>query len=63
VERVRDVLGFEIPAIVMSGDTSLRHIEAQNIPKVTVVQKPVDPDALIELIYQHANMNGMNSAN
>jgi DNA-binding NtrC family response regulator len=54
VGRVRDTLGFDIPAIVMTGDTSLRHIEAQNIPKVVVVQKPVDPDALVELIYEQA---------
>jgi PAS domain S-box-containing protein len=54
VGRVRDALGFDIPAIVMSGDTSLRQIEAQNIPKVLVVQKPIDPEALVDLIYKHA---------
>jgi two-component system, sensor histidine kinase len=50
VARVRQTLGRETPAIVMTGDTSLRHIEAQNIAKIRVVQKPVDPDALIALI-------------
>jgi two-component system chemotaxis response regulator CheY len=51
VERLRGVLGSEIPVIMMTGDTSLRHIEAQNIAHLTVVQKPVDPDVLMALIY------------
>ena len=48
--RLRDALRLETPAILMSGDTSLRHIEAQNVPNVLVVQKPFDADELLALI-------------
>jgi PAS domain S-box-containing protein len=50
VARLRQVLGRTTPAIVMTGDTSLRHIEAQNVANLKVVQKPVDPDTLMALI-------------
>ena len=49
--RLRDTLRLETPAILMSGDTSLRHIEAQNVPNVLVVQKPFDADDLLALIF------------
>jgi hypothetical protein len=55
VARLRGTLGYDVPAIVMTGDTSLRHIEAQNIVNLKVVQKPVDPDALIALIREMAD--------
>lgn len=54
VDRLRRVLGFQTPAIIMTGDTSLRHIEEQNVPNLVVVQKPVDPDQLISLIHEMA---------
>lgn len=54
VARLRQALGRDTPAIVMTGDTSLRHIEEQNIENLKVVQKPVDPDALIAFIYEMA---------
>jgi two-component system, sensor histidine kinase len=54
VARLRGTLGYDIPAIVMTGDTSLRHIEAQNIANLKVVQNPIDPDALIALIHEMA---------
>jgi len=54
VGRLRQVLGNDTPAIIMTGDTSLRHIESQNIAKLSVVQKPVDPDVLIALIHTMA---------
>jgi two-component system, sensor histidine kinase len=53
-ERLRTALRYEAPVIVMTGDTSLRHIEEQNIANLTVVQKPIDPDALIGLIHKMA---------
>ncbi len=52
VARLRKALGTDTPAIVMTGDTSLRHIEAQNIANLAVVQKPADPDALIARIHE-----------
>jgi CheY-like chemotaxis protein len=57
VARLRQALGHDTPAIVMTGDTSLRHIEAQNVSNLTVVQKPVDPDALIALIHEMAEQS------
>jgi two-component system, sensor histidine kinase len=54
IDRVRSALGRQVPVIIMTGDTSLRHIEAQNIPKLTVIQKPVDPDVLVALIHKIA---------
>ncbi len=55
VARLRETLGYDVPAIVMTGDTSLRHIEAQNVADLKVVQKPFDPDALIALIHEMAD--------
>jgi DNA-binding NtrC family response regulator len=58
VERLRGALGYDIPVIIMTGDTSLRHIEAQNVPNLAVVQKPVYPDALMALIHKVAQQPG-----
>ena len=38
----------------MTGDTSLAHIEPQKVADLAVVQKPVDADALIALVYNLA---------
>jgi len=54
VARLRKTLGYDAPAIVMTGDTSLRHLEPQNAVNLTVVQKPVEPDGLIALIHEMA---------
>jgi CheY-like chemotaxis protein len=54
VERLRTTLRYEAPVIMMTVDTSLRHIEERNIANLTVVQKPIDPDALIGLIHKMA---------
>jgi DNA-binding NtrC family response regulator len=54
VDQLRRALGYQAPAIIMTGDTSLRHIEEQKVANLTVVQKPVDPDILISLIYEMA---------
>jgi DNA-binding response OmpR family regulator len=52
--RLRDALRLETPAVPMSGDTSLRQIEAQNVPNVLVVQKPFDADDLLALIEEQS---------
>ena len=55
ITRLRQALGRNTPAIVMTGDTSLRHIEGQKIVNLQVVQKPVAPDVLIALIHEIAD--------
>jgi CheY-like chemotaxis protein len=50
VERLRGALGYTIPVVLMTGDTSLVHNEPQKVVNLTVVQKPVDGDALIALV-------------
>jgi PAS domain S-box-containing protein len=57
VERLRAALRYEAPVIMMTGDTSLRHIEKRNDANLTVVQKPIDPDALIGLIHKMAALS------
>lgn len=54
VDRLRKQLGYQAAAIIMTGDTSLRHIEEQEVANLTVVQKPVDPESLIGLICEMA---------
>jgi two-component system, sensor histidine kinase len=56
--RLRKALGYDVPAILMTGDTSLRHVEAQHIVNLAAVQKPVDPDALVALIRKMAGQPG-----
>jgi DNA-binding NtrC family response regulator len=57
VERLRTAVRYEAPVIMMTGDTSLRHIEKRNDANLTVVQKPIDPDALIGLIHKMAALS------
>jgi CheY-like chemotaxis protein len=54
VNRLRGPLGYAIPVIVMTGDTSLARVEPQKVANLTVVQKPVDADALIALVHNLA---------
>jgi PAS domain S-box-containing protein len=54
IARLRQALGRDTPAIMMTGDTSLRHIEQKNIVNLKVLQKPVDPDALVAFIHEMA---------
>jgi hypothetical protein len=54
LERLRAALRSEAP-VMMTGDTSLRHVEKRkNIANLTVVQKPIESDALIGLICKMA---------
>ncbi|MDR0780357.1 MAG: PAS domain S-box protein [Pseudomonadales bacterium] len=50
--RIRDHLGCEVPAIVITGDTSLQRHLAEAQPRLAVVCKPIDPQALLLLIQQ-----------
>ncbi len=50
IQRVRTILGRDVPAVVMTGDTSARDIEAAHLPHCTVLHKPVDTDRLLSLV-------------
>jgi two-component system CheB/CheR fusion protein len=56
VQRLRDAIGAEIPAIVLTGDTSLQHIQAANLPHCSMLHKPADGDKLIALIDRIAGL-------
>ncbi|MDH3688732.1 MAG: PAS domain S-box protein [Gammaproteobacteria bacterium] len=51
IKRVRELVG-DIPAIIMTGDTSAEEIEAAKLHNCRVLHKPVDTDKLIGLIEQ-----------
>lgn len=52
IRRVREAMSREVPALVMTGDTSAREIEAAGLPRCSVLHKPVDTDRLLELVTQ-----------
>ena len=54
VARLRSALGYTVPVIMMTGDTSRADIKLQNVDNLTVVQKPFDPDALMALVHKVA---------
>lgn len=58
VEVIRDVRNTTsrlVPAIVVSGDTSAREIEGAGLEDCQIMQKPVDIDALVEVIRTRAH--------
>jgi CheY-like chemotaxis protein len=48
--RLRAAAFRDIPAIIMTGDTSREQIEATNLPHCAVLNKPVNSEQLIEFI-------------
>lgn len=50
IRRVREILGREVPAVIMTGDTSARDIETAGLGRCTVLHKPVDTDRLLGLV-------------
>lgn len=50
IRRVRKATVDKLPAILMTGDTSIKGIDKVNLGNCTVLQKPVDTDQLISLI-------------
>lgn len=50
IHRVRKATVNNLPAILMTGDTSILEIDNDNFNNCVVLQKPVDPDKLISLI-------------
>lgn len=52
VRRVRGRTTADLPAVLMTGDTSAKEIELEQLPHCTVLHKPVDTDKLIALVEQ-----------
>jgi PAS domain S-box-containing protein len=52
IRRVRKATVDNLPAILMTGDTSVKEIDNANLGNCTVLHKPVDTDVLISLISQ-----------
>jgi len=50
IERVRHAISPDLPAILMTGDTTVGEIEKERLERCTVLHKPVDPDRLISLL-------------
>ncbi len=50
VRRVRQATVEDLPAVIMTGDTSSQEIEASNLAHCTVIHKPVDTDQLLSMI-------------
>jgi len=53
IRRVRASLGRDLPVIIMSGDIYSEKIKNAELPKFTVLTKPVDPSRLRSLIESH----------
>lgn len=50
VQAIRDVMKLEIPAVIMTGDTSAQDIKDVKMPNCTVLNKPIDMSQLLSLI-------------
>ena len=50
VQRARQIIGKEVPAIIASGDTSAQTIEEAALAHCEMLKKPYTPDALVQLI-------------
>ncbi len=52
VNAIREAFGKEIPAFIVSGDTSKVVDEARSLRNSTLMSKPVNPDLLLELAHE-----------
>ena len=50
VTAVRTILGTNLPAIIMTGDTSAQQIKQASLPACTIMHKPAPPNALENMI-------------
>lgn len=50
ISRLHELLGAEIPSILMTGDTSAEEIETAELNNNTVMHKPVDTELLLKWI-------------
>lgn len=49
VRRIRQATLSDLPAVIMTGDTSTHEIEAASLDNCTILHKPVDGDRLISI--------------
>jgi CheY-like chemotaxis protein len=56
VRRVRQICGEEVPAILLTGDTSGPEIKAAALAHCVVMRKPVDADRLVKMIGSIADL-------
>jgi DNA-binding NtrC family response regulator len=52
VKEIRGLVLDTIPAIIITGDTSLQQIEDENLAKCTVFLKPVDAQKLVKTVLE-----------
>ncbi len=52
IKQIRAIVQDTIPAIIISGDTSLRQIENEDLPKCNVFRKPVNAKKLVATIFE-----------
>ncbi len=52
VRRIRNLVGEDLPTILITGDTSAKEIAAANLTRCTVLHKPISSDRLISLIHE-----------
>ncbi len=50
VARVRDKVGFELPAILVTGETSIEDFDVDQFPNLSLLHKPTKPRQLIDNI-------------
>jgi CheY-like chemotaxis protein len=50
VQRARQIMGEEVPAIIASGDTSAQTIKEAALAHCEMLKKPYTPDTLIQLV-------------
>ncbi len=53
IEKVRQHFGSELPAILITGDMSIRELVDERLPNCTVLSKPVDTNELMQLVDKH----------
>jgi PAS domain S-box-containing protein len=52
VRCIRDLVGEDLPTILITGDTSSKDIAAANLTNCTVIHKPISSERLISLIHE-----------
>ncbi len=57
ITSVRAVLKRELPAILLTGDTSVPEIDATGLPACALLHKPIDAEKLLQLIRTAAHIS------
>lgn len=61
VRAVRQGTTASLPAIIVTGDTSARHINASGLTNIRMLRKPVDADHILALFEQWESSEGWQS--